>query len=151
MIVISNKIYRVLDEESGTYISKVAGFIRSEKYTKVDSAYVYNKEQATKIVKLMNYMRDHMLKEENLPSGLEENLRNQTLAIIEVELKDVKLSLEEISKALESAKAKNIPEEQAFRNAQWERIRRYHDHFDYEISTQVTNISICMISFRRCL
>ena len=135
MIVMSNKIYRVLDEESGTYISKVAGFIRSEKYTKVDSAYVYNKEQATKIVKLMNYMRDHMLKEENLPSKLEESLRNQTLAIIEVELKDVKLSLEEISKALESAKAKNISEEQAFRNAQWERIRRYHDYFDYEIST----------------
>ena len=147
----SNKIYRVLDEESGTYISKVDGFIRSEKYTKVDSAYVYNKEQATKIVKLMNYMRDHMLKEGNLPSEVEKGLQNQTLAIIEVELKDVKLSLEEIARALESAKSKKIPEEQAFRNAQWERIRRYHDHFDYEISTQVTNISICMISFRRCL
>ena len=131
----SNKIYRVLDKESGTYISKVAGFIRSEKYTKVDSAYVYNKEQATKIVKLMNYMRDHMLKEENLPSKLEESLRNQTLAIIEIELEDVKLSLEEIAMALESAKAKNISKEQAFRNAQWERIRRYHDYFDYDKST----------------
>lgn len=83
----------------------------------------------------MNYMRDHMLKEENLPSEVEESLQNQTLAIIEVELKDVKLSLEEIARALEAAKAKNIPEEQAFRNAQWERIRRYHDYFDYEIST----------------
>ena len=31
----SNKIYRVLDEESGTYISKVAGFIRSENIQKL--------------------------------------------------------------------------------------------------------------------
>lgn len=145
----SKKIYRVLDENSGAYISKVAGFLRSEEYNKVDSAYVYNKQQATQIVRLMNETRDKMLNgDSDIPEKLEESLRSQTLAIIEVELKDVKLSLEEISKALESAKAKNISKEQAFRNAQWERIRRYHDHFDYEISTQVTNISICMISFR---
>ncbi|MGF0056043.1 hypothetical protein ACQRDV_00845 [Limosilactobacillus reuteri] len=43
----SKKIYRVLDENSGAYISKVAGFLRSEEYNKVDSAYVYNKQQAT--------------------------------------------------------------------------------------------------------
>ncbi len=84
----------------------------------------------------MNETRDKMLNSNNdIPKKLEENLRNQTLAVIEVELKDVKLSLEEIAGALEAAKAKNIPEEQAFRNAQWERIRRYHDYFDYDKST----------------
>ena len=132
----SKKIYRVLDEESGTYISKVAGFIRSEKYTKVDSAYVYNKQQATQIVRLMNKTRDQILNGNNdIPEKLEQSLRNQTLAIIEVELKDVKLSLEEIARALESAKAKKITKKQAFKNAQWERIRRYHNYFDYDVST----------------
>ena len=142
----SKKIYRVLDENSGAYISKVAGFLRSEEYNKVDSAYVYNKQQATQIVRLMNETRDKMLNgDSDIPEKLEESLRNQTLAIIEIELEDVKLSLEEIAMALESAKAKNISKEQAFRNAQWERIRRYMTKVP-----QVTNISICMISFRRC-
>ena len=131
----SKKIYRVLDENSGAYISKVAGFLRSEEYNKVDSAYVYNKQQATQIVRLMNETRDKMLNgDSDIPEKLEESLRNQTLAIIEIELEDVKLSLEEIAMALESAKAKNISKEQAFRNAQWERIRRYHDYFDYDKS-----------------
>lgn len=132
----SKKIYRVLDENSGVYISKVAGFLRSEEYNKVDSAYVYNKQQATQIVRLMNETRDKMLNgDSDIPEKLEESLRNQTLAIIEIELEDVKLSLEEIAMALESAKAKNISKEQAFRNAQWERIRRYHDYSDYDKST----------------
>ena len=88
----SKKIYRVLDENSGAYISKVAGFLRSEEYNKVDSAYVYNKQHATQIVRLMNDTRDKMLNSNNdIPKKLEESLRNQTLAVIEIELEDVKL------------------------------------------------------------
>ena len=84
----------------------------------------------------MNDTRDKMLNSNNdIPKKLEESLRNQTLAVIEIELEDVKLSLEEIAMALESAKAKKISKKQAFRNAQWERIRRYHDYFDYDNST----------------
>ncbi|MCC4350305.1 hypothetical protein LMB24_03295 [Limosilactobacillus reuteri] len=131
----SKKVYRVLDENSGTYLSQVAGFLCFEEYKKVDSAYVYDKQQATKMVRLMNAARSKMLNAGNLPPKLEENLREQTLAIIEVELKDIRLSLAEVAMALKAADAKKISKEQAFKNAQWERIRRYHDYYDYDITT----------------
>lgn len=131
----SKKIYRILDKSNGTYISMVAGMMRSEKYTKVDSAYVYNKQQATEIMKIANRAQQAMLKHKNLPKELRDALNAQDLVLIEIELKDVRLSLAEVVQALEAAKAKHISQKQAFRNAQWERVRRYSNYYTYDNTT----------------
>lgn len=135
VIIMSTKLYRVKENVTGAYISKVAGCLRSEQYTKVDSAYVYNKQQAIKIIKIMQNVHKSMLKDKNLPNEIKEKIRMESFSIVEVSLNDVRLSLEEITMALEAAIVKKISKHQAFKNAQWERIRRYSNYFNYNPNT----------------
>ena len=131
----SIKLYRVKENTTGAYISKVAGCLRSEKYTKIDSAYVYNKQQADEIIRIMKKVHKSMLKDKNLPDEIKEKIKMESFSIVEVGLKDLRISLEEVAMALKAAKVKKISKEQAFRNAQWERIRRYSNYFNYNPNT----------------
>ena len=96
------KIYRIVNPVTGEYISEVHGMMLYEEYDGVNRAYVYDLADATFITKQAKEMNKAIRKSGQIPEKLKEKIAQDPI-IVPINIDDVRISLEEAERAIDSA------------------------------------------------
>lgn len=128
------KIYRIVNPVTGEYISEVHGMMRYEEYDGVNRAYVYDLADATFITKQAKEMNKAIRKSGQIPEKLKEKIAQDPI-IVPINIDDVRISLEEAERAIDSAPVLGLTGREAIRYARWQRVRMYKQYLHYNTQT----------------
>lgn len=128
------KIYRIVNPVTGEYISEVHGMMRYEEYDGVNRAYVYDLADATFITKQAKEMNAFIRKSKEFPDKVKKTLAQDPI-IIPISINEVRISLEEAERAIDSAPFLGLTGSEAIRHARWQRVRRYKQYLHYNPQT----------------
>lgn len=130
----SKQIYRIINPATEEYISEVHGMMRYEEYDGVNRAYAYDLADATFITNQAKEMNEFIRKSNQFPEDVKKRLA-QDPVIIPISIDEVRISLEEAERAIDSAPVLGLTGREAIRYARWQRVRLYKQYLHYNTAT----------------